>query len=291
MRGYHEPRRRCRRCDRSIASRQFTNHAGSDRCRADTLARVRRLLSSPGRADCALAVAYLIGLPEKEWPGRCHEIAGLLLQHGLVDDETAKLRYGHWLGPVSEACVVTSWRNAPFARHGWIEIPPDTLCLPCKTCYHMEDEHSGGSLSECEVRGCGCPCYEADANPTIIDPTRWVFEADFPYIYVGPSDHYDMGGNALRAAMRSPCPPYSASEPRSSLAVWKYDRAAHAFVMTVMFGGAPGVTEHMTRWLANAPLPELGPYAEAIYKAIVDAGWKADIPIDNFRAVLGEWAP
>lgn len=284
MKGYGEPRKRCRRCNRSIASRQFTNHAGSERCRADAAIRVRSALSGPSRADCVIAVAWLIGVPEKDWPGRCHEIAGLLLKHRLIDDLDAQLRYGHWNGPISEACVVTSWRNAPFARHGWIEIPEDSLARVCRGCGHVEEEHGDGFLAECEF--CDCPCFEA-AGPTIIDPTRWVFEAALPYIYVGPSDHYDMGGNRLREAMRQPCPRYSATDPRVTLDIWKYSRSAHAFVMAELFGGAPGITVPMARWLANAPLHHLGAHAHAVYRAVVAAGRKADIPIDNIEAVLG----
>ncbi|MCP4427241.1 MAG: hypothetical protein GY803_22360 [Chloroflexi bacterium] len=38
----------------------------------------------------------------------------------------------------------------------------------------------------------------------VCDPTRWVFEAVDPYIYEGPNDHYDFGGNYLRALIGNP---------------------------------------------------------------------------------------
>lgn len=35
-------------------------------------------------------------------------------------------------------------------------------------------------------------------NGDVVDPTRWAFEGREPYIYNGPNDIYDEGGNALR---------------------------------------------------------------------------------------------
>jgi hypothetical protein len=289
VRGYGDPRQRCGFCNQSIASRQMTNHKGSDRCLAQAKTWVRSRLDQHGEhPELRAAIGKLIGLHSSEWPGRCYEIAGLLMRHELIADEDAKLRYGHWLGPVSRDCVVESWRGGSrtIIRHGWIEIPPDGLCLPCKTCGHLEEEHEDTFLAPCTR--CDCPCYEADTSGTIIDPTRWVFEARRPYIYVGRADHYDMGGNRLRAAMRQPCPDYSSDAERSKLAVWKHDPTAHRFVMQDMFGGAPGVTERMAAWLGNAPLDDLGHFAAPIYRALIEAGHGAHIPIDNRNAVLGD---
>jgi len=250
MSGYGEPRQRCRRCDQSIAARQMTNHKGSERCRKKSVEYVRRLLSKRGKADCTAAIGYLIGTYPKDWISRCHEIAERIRCAGLVADDTAKLRYGHWNGPISNACVVESWISSPIVRHGWIEIP-------------------------------------ADDGQTIIDPTRWVFEAAPPYVYVGRNDHYDAGGNQLREVMRQPCPNYSATDARASIQVWRHSPAAHRFVMDELFGGAPGVTVKMMRWLANAPLQHLGQHAAPIYRAVEEAGARAHIPIDNYEAVMG----
>jgi len=281
-------RHRCGFCDESIADAQMRNHRGSARCLKNAVTYVRRKLSQPGQHSIGLAVGKLIEFPTNAWPGKCYGIASEILKYALVEDETAKLRYGHWLGPVSGDCPIEGFKNgAGFQRHGWIEIPADSYdVLPCKSCDHLEEEHSSGLLQECAL--CDCPCYEADKGGTIIDPTRWVFEGARPYIYVGRSDHYDLGGNRLRAAMRQPCPDYSASAPRSKVSVWKFSPEAHRFVMDELFDGASGITEKMARWLGNAPLQDLGHHAMPIYRALVDAGEQASIPIDNYRAVLGE---
>lgn len=231
-------------------------------------------------------IAEAIDLPVEEWPGKCYGIASAMLRAELVDDESAELRYGHWLGPVSKSCPVEGFKKGgAFQRHGWIEIPEDCLVRICSACDHMEDEHDSGFLAEC--KHCDCPCFESEGM-RIIDPTRWVFEGREPYIYEGWNDHYDAGGNQFRAAMETPCPTYSSSAKRADLAVWKFDRAAHRFVMGELFGGAPGVTFDMAFWLANLALPRLGLHARAIYCALDDGGLHSLIPIDNYRMVTGE---
>jgi hypothetical protein len=243
-------------------------------------------------------VAKAIGLPVEKWPGQCYGIASEMLRAGLIKDAevlgVAQLRYGHWLGPVSDDCPVEGFKSgAPFQRHGWIEVPDrPSEGAECR-CGHLIEAHfsEGPLIFPCDDEDCDCEEFEP-LDPRelqcIIDPTRWVFEGVEPYIYVGRNDHYDMGGNELRAALRQPCPAYDSTAPRSKLAVWKYDRKAHQFVMAKMFGGAPGVTERMAAWLANAPLGDLGRFAAPIYRALIDAGHGAHIPIDNRHAVVGE---
>ena len=160
-----------------------------------------------------------------------------------------KLRYGHWTGPVDDKCPVEGFKNnLPFQRHGWLALD----------------------------------------NGSIVDPTRWVFEGTVPYIYRGPNDYYDVGGNDWRELALQPCPEYGVREPRSALAVWKFDPQAHRFVIDELFNGAPGITNSMARWLANLPLPRLGVHARAVYQALVDCGDRSWIPIDNLLLVLGE---
>jgi len=126
------------------------NHKGSERCLAQAKTWVRSRLDQHGEhPELCAAIGKLIGIPSSEWPARCYEIAARLMRHGLIADEEAQLRYGHWLGPVSRNCVVESWRSRTIIRHGWIEIQPDGLCLPCKTCGHVEDEHKDSFLAEC----------------------------------------------------------------------------------------------------------------------------------------------
>lgn len=198
---------------------------------------------------CAIAAAA-IEVPIATWPGQCYGIASAIRDAGLVE---GALRYGHWLGPVSEQCPIARWYKAhkagvPFQRHGWIEKP----------------------------------------DGTIFDPTRWVFEGKAPYLYDGPNDHYDVGGNEWRAAMAGPCPDYSSSEPRSSLQIWKQSPDAERFVKGTLLGGSPGITQKQAFWVANLPPQAFEGHVRHVYLAYVDAHEQAAIPIDNFHMVLGE---
>jgi hypothetical protein len=241
-------------------------------------------------ARTAAEVAKIIGIPVERWPGQCYGIASAMLKHELIDDETAELRYGHWLGPVSEKCPVARFREShaagtPFQRHGWIEIPVDPYTRACATCAHMEDEHESSFLAPCAH--CTCPSFEPE-EARIVDPTRWVFEGVEPYVYEGPNDYYDMGGNRYREANERPCPPYRSSADRVCLDIWKHDRDAHRFVLDELLGSAPGITQEMAFWLANLSLSRLGSHAHAIYSGLRDVGLKARVPIDNWRAVMGQ---
>lgn len=158
-------------------------------------------------------------------------------------------RYGHWRGRISDKCPIERWRGNPlgFVQHGWIETP--------------------------------------DGN--VADPTRWVFEAVRPYIYVGRPDHYDIGGDVLRAALTRPCPAYSAKAPRVILSVWKHSREAHDYMMRELFDRAPGITPEMVHWLANLPRTAFREHARPIFLALVEGGFGALIPTDNRKLVLG----
>lgn len=60
-------------------------------------------------------VAKVIGLPINLWKGQCYGVATAMVEKDLVE---GKLRYGHWLGPVSEK---SSFAGKPLIHHGWIE--------------------------------------------------------------------------------------------------------------------------------------------------------------------------
>lgn len=60
-------------------------------------------------------IAQRIGIPATQWAGRCHEIAGKILQAKLA---SGKLRYGHWTGPIHPESL---FAGRPFTHHGWIE--------------------------------------------------------------------------------------------------------------------------------------------------------------------------
>lgn len=159
------------------------------------------------------------------------------------------------------------WTRSSFAQHGWIICP----------------------------------------DGTIVDPTRWVFEAVEPYIFVAdenkqlkPSprdpkgflgDEYDIAGSAIRRAMRPPLPEFDAeSLTRIDKPFEIKDPEAAAFVREAL-GNPEFWTHEQLHWLANAPLdgPDgLEPFAKPIFEAYIDAGLSAYIPMDHQRIVLGE---
>lgn len=124
---------------------------------------------------------------------------------------------------------------------------------------------------------------------TIVDPTRWVFEGVAPYIYAGPNDHYDFGGNSLRWAMMEKKPPafneneqrYAISLPLDLLNLEPLPEQMNGYGMVVL-------SISQLFWLANLPLSILGRGAEGLYRELERVDLLALIPIDNRREVLGD---
>lgn len=149
----------------------------------------------------------------------------------------------------------------PFYRHGWIEAAPGI----------------------------------------VIDPTRWVFAACKPYIYVGPDDDYDPGGNRLRDGARGPYPWHkplgdsitvfdaAAYEAHEAGEVTKLGLPEEAMIRVTGLTNGHGESFSFSQlfWLANLPPDWYGPHARAVYEALERAGQKALIPFDNWRMVMG----
>ncbi len=174
-------------------------------------------------------------------------MASAIVEDNLTP-EGARAVYGHWLGPVSPNCVVTAFYMdppMPFIRHGWILLPDES----------------------------------------VIDPTRYVFEAFDPYIYKGPNDHYDEGGQKWRTAHLSPCPP---PDPTLKTVRIELDRESWTHCRTLTgFDLMSDWNLNHIGWIANLPLNMLGMHAEAIFRALVDAGMGAFIPLDHRLKILG----
>ena len=145
--------------------------------------------------------------------------------------------YGHYLGLIHEESLFSSLRHVGFCQHGWVSLP----------------------------------------DGSVLDPTRWVFEHTKPYIYEGPADDYDEGGNKLRKTLRGACPPFAGTSTIVAL-----DESTASFVRQL--AGDEPLDDRRLAWIANTPLAELGTFAPAIYEAIRRAGYGALIPFDNERA-------
>lgn len=232
----------------------------------------------PTLAECEKAV----GEPASAWVARCYEIATKIVDAGLVSRKRGlggEAVYGHWLGPISPRSHFADRRQLGFVQHGWIWI---------------------------------------EAHGMVIDPTRWVFEAKAPYLYVehepddtttrckhcqmlreehdwlGANDEcamfepelwpYDEGGNKWREAMsiKRPAPKPKKGDEQTTL---KLDADAAKFVAGLLGQqDVKRVTADQVFWLANLPYSVLqrGGIKE-IYDAICDAGnyYIEFIPIDN----------
>lgn len=137
----------------------------------------------------------------------------------------------------------------PLAHHGWIELP----------------------------------------DGRIWDPTRWVFEDVAPYIYIGPLDRYDFGGNALNDAFRAPYPDIDPTE-RPSLTLAIPPSVARA--LQTIIGRpdwTPLLTPRQVHWLANINIHRLRPReCRSLFRAIIEIGYQAHIPYDNRQRILGD---
>ncbi len=196
---------------------------------------------------------FEIGIPVQEWEGDCYAIASrIVFDCGLA----GRAVYGHWTGPVSPAGFWADRAGLPFQRHGWIAL----------------SEHEG--------------------DDRVLDPTRWSFEAADPYLYLGPPDAYDLGGNVFRHQNERPCPPVGSWQmPRQAKRRWRLrlqpDEASYVRALSEHRIDPTRIDLGQLHWLANLSLITLGEMAEPILAAIVEAGHSAHIPLDNRLAVLG----
>lgn len=105
----------------------------------------------------------------------------------------------------------------------------------------------------------------------IIDPTRWVFECNRPYIYIGESDYYDEGGITLKLN-RSP-PDY---DPNKHI---DYDFGEEWYIYKTLLK-SDKVSLMQLYYLANLPPQAIGIHARKMYEHIRNTDNVGFIPID-----------
>jgi|GEM_PF-2949775 len=158
--------------------------------------------------------------------------------------------YGHFLGYIEDG---SPWDercgNKTLVVHGWVLMP----------------------------------------DGTIFDPTRWQFEANGPYIYVGDDADYDEGGNRFREQMHivKPLPSYSKDEMHKEVDFGN----ATEFVEGVLCHSGPTGQHSMSQlfYIANMPYNALGEWAGDVYVALYESNLGALIPIDNQRMAEREF--
>lgn len=164
-------------------------------------------------------------------------------------------QYGFYFGPVSPQSLLYTECRSLY-RHGWIL------------------------------------CEDADL---IVDPTRWVFEAVDPYLFVTTADdsHYDYGMNRFRAAsLRPPPDPLPNAQGEIDWVELKPGSADVRNLICGIFGVQAGAGEpvrlaqNQLVYLGSYPMHILEPHAREVYELLIENDAKACIPLDNRRAVL-----
>jgi hypothetical protein len=118
----------------------------------------------------------------------------------------------------------------------------------------------------------------------VLDPTRWEFEGRAPYIYVGPDDHYDEGGNKFRQAMMGPPPSFDSGSKVFDVTADVLPSDAWSFVEKLLrLEDSPlgQVTYEQVHWLANLDPRQMDGHARAILKMLEHFDMLAHMPIDN----------
>jgi hypothetical protein len=158
--------------------------------------------------------------------------------------------YGHYLGEIHPKSRFAERARIGWVQHGWVILP----------------------------------------DGRVFDPTRWVFEAKKPYLYVGDDEDYDEGGSRLREHMLGDPPDYDPSDkqveiPKHVLPTPAWNHVEKLLEVDVS-EQEPGVLSfEQVRWLAKTRVENLQPHAGAVYAALRKLRLQALIPIDNVRKV------
>lgn len=160
--------------------------------------------------------------------------------------------YGHFLGYVDPDGYWTEYAGHPFIQHGWVLL---------------EDGR-------------------------ILDPTRWSFENENPYLALidesdGQHGEYDEGGGSWREAMRRPCPE---ADEGDEVFVLELTPECKELVDHMLPDGvgSDAMTIQQLHWLSNASYDSFGPFVAAVYQGIskIERGF---IPLDNVQRAKREF--
>lgn len=161
--------------------------------------------------------------------------------------------YGHYLGYIDPDGYWEKYAGHPFVQHGWVLLD----------------------------------------DGRILDPTRWSFENEEPYLALFTEDDeefgdYDEGGEEWREAMRMPFPD---ADPNDDLVSIELPPECAAFVNSMLPEGVTvqALSIQQVMWIANAPYDSFGPFVAEIYKGISEATSSAFIPLDNQRRAKREF--
>jgi hypothetical protein len=121
----------------------------------------------------------------------------------------------------------------------------------------------------------------------VLDPTRWSFLNEKPSIWIGPDDEYDRGGQVWRSTRSCPPPADDAAKNKIVLEI-SAEAAAHINSMLLRERAHGQINYAQAVWLASGPVEALGSFAHQFFELLIENDWRAAIPIDTRRMVMGE---
>lgn len=216
-------------------------------------------------------VEKAIGIPVREWSGKCYAIACEILRAKLVKGRPA---YGHWTGDVHpKSPFARDGKRPPIVRHGWIILESGAVLDPTRWVFEAVEPYlyTGMQQDDGDCVDCGYKEYEHDED----DPHPTCGG------YTAPDWPYDEGGDRWRAATQRPFPQASPGEPvcvRLKLAAGIRKRLQLPVSMT----------RQQAAWVANLPYSTLGKDAWAVCTALDAAGCRAYVPIDTWTRADAE---
>ena len=189
-------------------------------------------------------VAKIIDVPVEKWRGQCHGIASLLLKHGLI---IGKLRYGHWIGPVSSKSMFGNYPNG-LVRHGWIELGDGSIVDPTRFEFEQKEPYIYVGKND---------YYDAGGNI-------------FRMKEMVPAPEYNDSVKQVVLSLNS--------ESAMNLIEEILNMKGNI--------GKISITMKQAFWIANLPLKIFEGLAKPIYKALIEAELGAFIPYDNREMVM-----
>ena len=195
----------------------------------------------------------IIGQPIELWEGNCSMVAARLAKHLGV--KTAR---GHYCGPVSPSGYWGTRMGGGFIQHSWVVMPD------ARGVYHENTE-------------------------TIVDPTRWSFEAKKPYIWSKPDTErdYDEGGNRARERMLPRSVADVTGDPiHFELESVPCDHIAALCGASDYSEDYPLLYKEELHLLANRSPDKIEWfYVAEVYEGLIEAGFEGSIPLDNMQMV------
>ncbi|MCZ7861479.1 hypothetical protein O9X98_08715 [Agrobacterium salinitolerans] len=116
----------------------------------------------------------------------------------------------------------------------------------------------------------------------VVDPTRWVFTDEYPHLWAGPLDDYDLGGMRLRHGHRSTRPPAPEGIP---IRLGINDRRDLMAFDRVLRGNSVSSTgmifPNELHWVVTSSLEQLGADASLFIKTADRLGVGGLVPVDT----------